>query len=58
MPQKILCKECNETLYEGDLLKSPQDVIKKFEGKCPSCGKDLTFETDAVSVKPSPPKNS
>ena len=58
MPQKILCKECNETLYEGDLLKSPQDVIKKFEGKCPSCGKELNFETDAVSAQPSPPKNS
>jgi RNase P subunit RPR2 len=52
MPQRILCKECNEVLYQGDLLKSPQDVIKKFEGKCPICGKDLSFETDAVSVKP------
>ena len=51
MPQKILCKECNEVLYVGDLLKSPLDVIKKFEGKCPKCGKYLAFETDAVSVK-------
>ena len=52
MPQRILCKECNEVLYDGDLLKSPLDVIKKFEGKCPKCGKDLAFETDAVAVKP------
>lgn len=56
MPQRILCKECSEVLYEGDLLKSPQDVIKKFEGKCPACGKDLLFETDAVSVKPNATK--
>lgn len=56
MPQRILCKECNEVLYEGDLLKSPQDVIKKFEGKCPACGKDLSFETNAVSVKPTATK--
>ena len=53
MPQRILCKNCDEVLYEGDLLKSPQDVIKKFDGKCPECGKELSFEPDAVSVKPS-----
>ena len=52
MPQRILCSKCGEVLYEGDLLKSPQDVIKKFEGKCPSCGKELCFETDGVKVKP------
>lgn len=52
MPQKILCSKCKEVLYEGDLLKSPQDVIRKFEGKCPSCGKELNFETDGVIVKP------
>jgi NAD-dependent SIR2 family protein deacetylase len=52
MPQRILCSKCGEVLYEGDLLKSPQDIIKKFEGKCPECGKDLCFETDGVKVKP------
>ena len=53
MPQRILCKECNEVLYAGDLLKSPLDVIKKFERKCPKCGKDLGFEAGAVTVTPS-----
>ena len=52
MPQRMLCSKCKEVLYEGDLLKSPQDIIKKFEGKCPECGKDLAFLTDAVVVKP------
>jgi hypothetical protein len=52
LPQRILCSKCQEVLYEGDLLKSPQDVIKKFEGKCPKCGKELCFETDGVQVKP------
>ena len=52
MPQRILCKKCDEVLYEGDLLKSPQDVIKKFDSKCPACGKDLSFEPDSVTVKP------
>jgi len=35
-------------------LKSPQDVMKKFEGRCPKCGKGLSFDTDAVKVKPCP----
>jgi hypothetical protein len=50
VPQKILCKKCNEVLYEGSLLKSPQDIIKKFEGKCPVCEKTLNFNTDEVTV--------
>ena len=53
MPQRILCKECGEVLYVGNLLKSPRDVIKQFERKCPKCGKDLAFKADAVTVKPS-----
>jgi RNase P subunit RPR2 len=53
MPQRMLCNKCKEVLYEGDLLKSPQDIIKKFDGKCPKCGKNLAFITDAVVVKPS-----
>ncbi len=52
MPQKIVCKSCKEVLYEGDLLKSPQDVIKKYEGKCPKCKKDLRFSTEGVEVHP------
>ena len=53
MPQKIVCKSCKEILYEGDLLKSPQDVIKKYEGKCPKCKKELKFSTEGVDVRPS-----
>lgn len=52
MPQKIMCSECNYTLYEGDILKSPQDVVKKFDGKCPNCGKRLGFSTDGVIISP------
>lgn len=52
MPQRVICRECGEVLYEGDLLRSPQDVIKKFEGKCPKCGKGLGFDGESVHVKP------
>jgi len=50
LPQKIVCSACKEVLYEGELLKSPQDVIKKFEGKCPKCKKDLKFKMESVEI--------
>jgi len=52
LPQKIVCSGCNEVLYEGELLKSPQDVIKKYEGHCPKCKKEMKFSTDGVVVTP------
>jgi len=52
LPQKIVCASCKEVLYEGELLKSPQDVIKKYEGRCPKCKKDLKFKTEGVDVHP------
>jgi len=52
MPQRIVCSRCKEVLYEGDLLKSPQDIIKKFDGRCPRCGKELSFEMNGVTIKP------
>jgi len=52
LPQKVVCSECNCMLYEGDILKSPQDIVKKFDGKCPNCGKRLGFSTDGVVICP------
>ena len=52
MPQKIICKGCGQVLYEGEILKSPHDLIKNFEGHCPNCGRDLSFMKEAVEVKP------
>jgi len=52
LPQRIVCSGCKEILYEGDLLKSPQDIIKKYEGKCPHCKKALKFTTEGVDVRP------
>ena len=52
MPQKITCSECGHLLYEGDILKSPQDIVKKFEGRCPQCGRKLDFSSSGVSIFP------
>ena len=52
MPQMVTCAECNHMLYENNILKSPQDIIKKFDGRCPECNRKLSFEAKAISIGP------
>ena len=37
-------------LHEGNILKSPQDIIKKFDGRCPECNRKLSFEGKTISI--------
>ena len=50
MPQKVVCQECNYTLYEGDELKPPDEIIQKHDGKCPNCGRKLSLIPQNVEV--------
>ena len=50
MPQEIICSGCGYVLYKGEILKSPQDIIRKYEGKCPRCGKTLTFDINNIKI--------
>jgi DNA-directed RNA polymerase subunit RPC12/RpoP len=52
MPQKVVCQDCNHVLYEGDELKPPDEIIQKHNGKCPNCGRKLSFIPQNVEVKP------
>jgi len=54
MPQKVTCSECNYLLYEGDILKSPQDIIKKYDGHCPKCNRELGVGGANVRIYPNP----
>ena len=56
MPQKVICSECAHVLYESNIeiniLRSPQDIAKKYEGRCPSCRKILKASMESVSIYP------
>jgi len=52
MPQKVVCSGCRYLLYEGEILKSPQDIIKKYGGRCPHCDKELRFSSSTVEITP------
>ncbi len=52
MPQKVVCQDCGYELYNGAELKPPDEIIQKHNGKCPKCGRKLSFIPQNVEVKP------
>jgi len=40
----VFCHKCGATLYESiEELKSPDEIIQSYDGKCPTCGKKLAY---------------
>jgi hypothetical protein len=56
LPQQVICKVCNEILYYGDDLKSPEEIFQGNDGKCKKCGKEISLTPQNVEVKPNPKK--
>ncbi len=51
MPQRVICEECGAILYEGVDLRPPDEIIQDYDGKCPKCGRKLSFTPKEVEVK-------
>jgi DNA-directed RNA polymerase subunit RPC12/RpoP len=51
LPQKVICEKCGHVLYEGSELKPPDEIIQTNDGKCPKCGKKISFVPKKVVVK-------
>jgi len=51
LPQKVICEKCGFILYEGSDLKPPDEIIQTHDGKCPKCGKKISFVPKKVEVK-------
>jgi len=51
VPQQIICRKCGEVLYNGLELLPPEDVIRKYDEKCPKCGSKLRFKSEDVEIK-------
>jgi len=50
VPQKVICEKCGFVLYEGTELKPPDEIIQTNDGKCPKCGKEISFVPKKVEV--------
>ena len=52
MPQQVNCHECGAILYQGEELKSPEEILQMHDSKCPKCGKKIGLTPQNVEVKP------
>ena len=52
LPQRVSCSQCGYVLFEGLELTAPDEIIQRFDGRCPKCGKKLSFEHGHVEIKP------
>ena len=52
VPQRVICEECGALLYYGAELKPPDEIIQTYDGKCPKCGRRLSFVPKNAEVKP------
>ncbi len=50
MSVEITCGKCGEKIYSMKMLKSLKDVIKPYNGKCPSCGQALSTSEFSLDV--------
>jgi predicted nucleic acid-binding Zn-ribbon protein len=51
VPQEVTCDECGEILYKEAELKAPDEIIQKHNGKCPKCGRKLSYTPIKVEVE-------
>jgi len=54
LPQLVLCRDCGAILYQGEDIKTPDEVIEMHNGKCPKCGRTLSIIPHKIEVKPAP----
>jgi len=52
VPQLVVCHKCGAVLYDNIELKPPDEIVQSYDGKCPNCGKKLSFIPKRVQVKP------
>ena len=48
----MICHKCSAILYESIELKPPDEIIQSYDGKCPNCGKKLSYIPKNFEVKP------
>ena len=58
VPQLVICHKCGAILYESiEEVKSPDEIIQSYDGKCPTCDKKLSYIPKNVEVKPADETN-
>jgi len=51
LPQITNCHKCGYVLYQGEDLKSPEEILQANEGMCPKCGAKLSLAPLSIDVE-------
>jgi NAD-dependent SIR2 family protein deacetylase len=51
MPVDVTCSKCGEKITTMKMLKPLKDVMNPYNGKCPSCGQNLSTTEFTLDVK-------
>jgi hypothetical protein len=46
----VMCSSCGYVLHKGDELVTPRDVIRKYNGRCPNCSRQLNAKGARMEV--------
>lgn len=46
----IVCGHCGYVLYEGNELKTLNEVVREYANTCPNCGKTLKPSVQKISI--------
>jgi len=52
LPQLTICKSCNTVLFDGPEMEEPIETIRRHNGTCPGCGRQLTFDLGDIRISP------
>jgi len=47
----VIRDKCSVLLYERGDIKPPNDIVLDYDGKCPNCGKKLSFAPINIEVR-------
>jgi len=50
LPQYIVCHRCSFVLYKGNDFVSPEEIVKRYGGRCPRCLASLSFSPVKVEI--------
>ncbi len=50
MPERIICHRCSFILYEGDEPLPPEEIVKRFGGRCPRCLAELSYAPITIEI--------
>lgn len=46
----VVCGHCGYVLYEGNELKTLNEILREYAGVCPNCKKSLKPVTQSVKI--------